>query len=534
MAIESPLVNSTIPAGSTETWQDKKRYLWLIGLVVPSLAFVAATAYVITGWGAWFWIGPIIILVVVPAIDLFAGLDRSNPPDDAIEALEQDKYYRWITYAFLPIQYLGFLGAFWLLSGGNPAAWAADLLGMRDFVAGLPFGDRALGEMDLSVIDKIGLAISIGFIGGIGINTAHELGHKREANERWLSKIALAQSFYGHFYIEHNRGHHVRVATPEDPASSRMGENFYQFWPRTVWGSLKSAWRLEKKRYARKGKHPFRPGNDVLNAWVMSAALFGGVIALFGWEVAPYLVLQAIAGFSLLEVVNYMEHYGMLRQKVGAPGRERYERVDPSHSWNSNNVATNVLLYHLQRHSDHHANPTRRYQTLRDFEESPVLPTGYAGMIVLAIVPPLWRRVMDPRVVAHFDGDLTRANLMPSKRERILAKYGLAVEPARPLGEAAVAAESGSGGAADGLSSAAPDEVLAARCPGCTYVYEVAVGNEHEGFAAGTAWADIPDSWCCPDCGVREKVDFVPVDPETLVMTGSTGSRSGSAEGAAG
>ena len=216
----------------------------------------------------------------------------------------------------------------------------------------------------------------------------------------------------------------MRVATPEDPASSRLGENFYQFWPRTVGGSLKSAWRLEKKRYARKGKHPFRIGNDVLNAWLMSAVLWGALIAVLGSAILPLLVVQAIVGFSLLEVVNYMEHYGMLRQKVGIGERQRYERVDPSHSWNSNNIATNVLLYHLQRHSDHHANPTRRYQTLRDYEESPVLPTGYAGMIVLAIVPAVWRRVMDPRVAAHFGGDLTLANISPRKRDKILAKYG--------------------------------------------------------------------------------------------------------------
>ncbi len=176
---------------------------------------------------------------MVPAIDLVAGLDRSNPPDDLIEALENDKYYRWITYLFLPIQYVGFVGAFYLIAQGDPAAL---------------FGWDGQGE--LTTFEKLGLAISIGCIGGIGINTAHELGHKREANERWLSKIALAQVFYGHFYIEHNRGHHVRVATPEDPASSRMGENFYQFWPRTVVGSVKSAWRIEKRRYARKEQAP--------------------------------------------------------------------------------------------------------------------------------------------------------------------------------------------------------------------------------------------------------------------------------------
>ncbi|MCW2850560.1 MAG: alkane 1-monooxygenase, partial [Nocardioides sp.] len=460
------IAHSTVPAGSSEHWRDRKRYLWLIGLVVPSLAFLGYGLWLATGLGVWFWIGPVVILLVVPAIDLVTGLDRSNPPDDAIEALEKDRYYRWITYLFLPVQYAGFIGAMYLIARGDP----------------LGFGG------DLAVVDKIGLAVSIGCIGGIGINTAHELGHKREANERWLSKIALAQSFYGHFYIEHNRGHHVRVATPEDPASSRLGETFYAFWPRTVLGSLKSAWRVEKRRYARRKQHPWRLGNDVLNAWLMSAVLFGGLIAWLGVGITPYLVLQAVVGFSLLEVVNYMEHYGMLRQKVGAGDRQRYERVDPSHSWNSNNIATNVLLYHLQRHSDHHANPTRRYQTLRDFEESPVLPTGYAGMIVLALVPPVWRRVMDPRVVAHFGGDVTRANLQPGKEATLLARW--------PKPAAVVEAERVEAERMAAEAAAVPaDDVVAARCPGCGYTYEVDAGNELEGFAAGTAWSEIPDEW---------------------------------------
>ena len=169
-------------------------------------------------------------------------------------------------------------------------------------------------------------------------------------------------------------------------------------------------------------------------AWLMSAALFATVLLAFGAGMAPYIVIAAVVGFSLLEVVNYLEHYGMLRQKVGIGERQRYERVNPSHSWNSNNIPTNVLLYHLQRHSDHHANPTRRYQTLRDFEESPVLPTGYAGLIILALIPPLWFKVMDKRVLAHFDGDITRANIQPSKREKVLKKYGA---PATAAPEAA-------------------------------------------------------------------------------------------------
>jgi alkane 1-monooxygenase len=464
----------TEPAGPVEEWRDGKRYLWLLGLLVPALVFLAIWLHALTGWGGWFWIGPFVIFLVVPTVDLVGGLDRTNPPDDVLEALERDRYYRWVTYLFLPIQYAGFAVGCWLIATGG-----------------------------LSTADRLGLAITIGCVGGIGINTAHELGHKKESHERWLSKIALAQSFYGHFYIEHNRGHHVRVATPEDPASSRMGESFYRFWPRTVLGSLASAWRLERRRFARRGRHPYRIGNDVLNAWLMSAVLWAAMLAWLGWPVLPYLVLQAVVAFSLLEVVNYLEHYGMRRQRIGPPDRRRYEHVAPRHSWNSNNIATNVLLYHLQRHSDHHANPTRRYQTLRDFEESPVLPTGYAGMIILALVPPLWRRVMDPRVVAHYGGDVTLANIDPGKRDRVLARY------APP-----VAAPDGAVRTAPDAPVTAPVDGAAFRCPGCDYVYDEATGDPREGFASGTAWSAVPDTWCCPDCGVRDKVDFVAVHDE--------------------
>ncbi|MFT4263184.1 MAG: fatty acid desaturase [Nocardioides sp.] len=459
--------SGTVDTGTTTQWRDKKRYLWLIGLVVPSLVFVALAGGELTGWSAFYWTGPIILFVVVPLLDLVIGRDGSNPPDDVIEALENDRYYRYITFAFLPIQYAGFLTSMYVIARG-----------------------------DLGTLDKIGLACTIGVVGGIGINTAHELGHKKESHERWLSKIALAQSFYGHFYLEHNRGHHVRVATPEDPASSRLGENFYRFWPRTVGGSLKSAWHLEKRRYERKDTHPFHLGNDVINAWLMSIALWGGVVLWLGVGVLPYLLIQGVFGFSLLEVVNFMEHYGMLRQKVGNGDRQRYERVDPSHSWNSNNIATNVLLYHLQRHSDHHANPTRRYQALRDYKESPVLPTGYAGMIVVSLFPPLFRKLMDQRVVDHVDGDIRLANVQPGRFDKLVARYPLPQE----ISDAELA---------DLTRHDFGDDVMAARCPGCGYVYEVAEGNELEGFAAGTAWRDIPDDWCCPDCGVREKVDFI-------------------------
>lgn len=454
-----------------KTWQDRKRYLWLIALAMPLLPFAAVGLHIWTDQAVWLWLGPIVILGIVPLIDWTVGRDPSSAPDDAIEALEADRYYRWLTYLFLPIQYAGFVLALWYIARGG-----------------------------LSIGESVGLSVTVGFIGGLGINTAHELGHKRESHERWLSKIALAQCAYGHFYIEHNRGHHVRVATPEDPASSRVGESFYAFWPRTVWGSLRSAWMLEKRRYARRKQQPWRIGNDVLNAFAMTLLMWVALVLWLGPIIIPFLALQAVVGFTLLEAVNYLEHYGLLRQKVHHGDRERYERVEPRHSWNSNNVATNVLLYHLQRHSDHHANPTRRYQALQDDEEAPVLPTGYAGMILLSLVPPLWRRVMDARVSAHYDGDMSLANISPRKRDRILAQHThTATEAPAAVSEEPSADHPG-------------DRIRVARCPGCGYTYDEAVGDPREGFPAGTPWAQVPDAWCCPDCGVRDKVDFIPVE----------------------
>ncbi|WCT04735.1 alkane 1-monooxygenase [Rhodococcus qingshengii] len=393
-----------------EQWRDKKRYLWLLGLVPPTAVFIAVGLVALfnsLGWNAvspvWWWIGPLLVYILLPILDIFFGPDGENPPDEVMERLENDKYYRYCTYIYIPFQLVSLVLACYL--------WSATDLSWLGIDGGL------------GLISKIGLAISIGCVAGIGINTAHELGHKKDSLERWLSKITLAQSFYGHFYIEHNRGHHVRVATPEDPASSRFGESFWTFLPRSVWGSLRSSWSLEKARLDRLGKKPWTIRNDVLHSWLMSVVLFGVLVAVFGLSVLPFLMLQAVFGFCLLETVNYLEHYGLKRRRLDSG---RYERAAPEHSWNSDHICTNIFLYHLQRHSDHHANPTRRYQTLRSMDGAPNLPSGYASMIILAYVPPLWRKVMDPKVLAHYGGDITRVNVQPSKRDRILARYGAA------------------------------------------------------------------------------------------------------------
>jgi alkane 1-monooxygenase len=391
-------------------WRDKKRHLWLMGLIAPTALFVVLPmvwAFNQWGWHAAaqvpFWIGPILLYVVLPALDLRYGPDGENPPDEVMERLENDKYYRYCTYIYIPFQYASVIFGAYLFTASN--------LSWLGFDGGLSWPA------------KIGLALSVGMLGGVGINTAHELGHKKDSLERWLAKITLAQTWYGHFYIEHNRGHHVRVATPEDPASARFGETFWEFLPRSVFGSLRSSWELEAQRMRRLGKSPFNIRNDVLNTWLMSLVFWGVLITVFGPAVIPFMIIQAVFGFTLLETVNYLEHYGLLRQKTDSG---RYERCAPEHSWNSDHLVTNLFLYHLQRHSDHHANPTRRYQTLRSMHGAPNLPSGYASMIALTYVPAVWRRMMDHRVLEHYGGDITRVNLHPRVRDKMLARYGVA------------------------------------------------------------------------------------------------------------
>ncbi|MFI1911587.1 alkane 1-monooxygenase [Nocardia sp. NPDC020380] len=364
----------------------------MLGLIAPGCALLPSQLVLHTHCKVFWWIGPIIVLIVIPVLDWVVGEDGTNPRDEDYEQLTNDRYYRWCTYLFLPIQLIGLIIA--------AVMWAGD---------------------DLSVLDKLGLAATLGFVSGIGINAAHELGHRVESMERWLSKLALAQSAYGHFFVEHNKGHHARVATPDDPASARMGESLWEFLPRSVIGGFRSAIHLEHDRLRRRGKGWFSVQNHILQAWSMTVVLFGVLVGLFGVRILPYLLLQAVIGAALLETVNYVEHYGLLRRKRP---NGNWARCSPRDSWNSDRLVTNIFLFHLQRHSDHHANPGRRYQTLRSSEESPQLPAGYATMILLALLPPLWRYVMDARLLDHYRGDLSQANIQPRKRERILAGSG--------------------------------------------------------------------------------------------------------------
>ncbi len=346
--------------------QENHRYRWMIGLLVPFIPLLALVLYRATGWTVFAYLTPIVVFGLIPLADVVIGVDDDNLSDEVMATIASSRYYRRIVQAFVPFQYVSFLVGLHTIAQPE-TAWLVDL----------------------------GFAISVGIIAGVGINAAHELGHKSEKSERWLSRISLAQSAYGHFYVEHNRGHHRNVATPEDPATARYGESFYRFWFRTVGGSIRSAWELESRRLERTGHRSLHWRNHNLQSWLMTVLLFGSVISWLGTSVWWALALQAVIGFSLLEVVNYLEHYGLERNKLP---NGRYEACRSEHSWNSNYRITNVFLYHLQRHSDHHANPTRPYQLLRNADSAPNLPLGYASMVLAALVPPVWFRLMNPRV----------------------------------------------------------------------------------------------------------------------------------------
>lgn len=393
LALNSPTLKPmpTPPLAAELPWVDKQRALRALGLLVPALACLSLAAYAGTGAWWWCWLAPLLTFIVVPVLDRWIGADHSNPPEAAVPALNGDRYYERLVVALVPLQLVATVGGAWIVVALQPD-WPAWL----------------------------GLLLTVGGVNGFGIVSAHEMGHKKGRIWRSLAQAGLAPSAYGHFYVEHNRGHHHNVATPCDPASSRMGQSFWRFLPRTIVGSVRSAWRLERSRLARLGRGPWSLANQNLQGWSMTLLLFGGLVAWLGTAALVFLLLQAVYAASLLEVVNYLEHYGLLRP---ADSQGRPVRCGPEHSWNSNHVVSNLLLYQLQRHSDHHAHAARSYQALRHFDTSPQLPSGYASMLLLAYVPWLWFAVMDPLVVRHCGGDLDRANVEPAARQRLYRLY---------------------------------------------------------------------------------------------------------------
>ena len=367
----------------TVTYTDKKRWLWFLSLANPLIPLVGIAGHVATGNEIWLLLPLILMFIMSPLLDLTLGEDENNPPEALVPQLEEDYYYRVLTYLTVPLHFLTFFGV---------AIW--------------------IGTQNLTWWGFLAIAMATGFADGFAINTGHELGHKRTTIETWLAKIVLAVPAYGHFWIEHNRGHHRDVATPEDPASARMGESIYVFAVREIPGAFHRAWMIEHERLCRKGIPVWSTSNEILQSYIISVVMQIALIATFGWIMLPFLIIHNFFSWWVLTSANYIEHYGLLREKQ-ADGK--YERCQPHHSWNANHWYSNLLLFHLQRHSDHHANPTRRYQSLRHFEDLPQLPSGYYGMYIIAYIPWLWYKVMNPRLLAlpHINGDLNKINMCP-------------------------------------------------------------------------------------------------------------------------
>ena len=373
---------------------DKKRWLWILSVLYPLQPFVAIGLHANTGVEAWFLLPFVFNYGLAPLIDWLLGEDSNNPPEEVVMQLDQDPYYRRLTYAVVPLHFIALIGSIAYAATVSLSWWAFLLL-----------------------------AAFTGLVAGLAINTAHELGHKNSKIEKQLAKIVLAVPAYGHFTIEHNRGHHKYVATYEDPASARMGESIYRFARREIPGAFRGAWAIERDRLTSRGKSQWSFNNLILQSYALTISMSLLFLVLFGWSVIPFLIFHNLFAYWQLTSANYIEHYGLLRKK---DDDGKLERCRPHHSWNSNHIFSNLVLFHLERHSDHHAFPLRRYQSLRHFEDLPCLPNGYFGMYVLAYLPWLWFKVMDKRLMAlpHVDGNLDNVNIDAAAHPSILLKWG--------------------------------------------------------------------------------------------------------------
>lgn len=317
--------------------------------------------------GLWTFVGISYVFVLLPLMELMLPASTINLSAAEEEMAKKDWKYDFIVWSVVPIQ---FAVMFYFLNRVDDAS--------------------------LQWYEILGMILTFGISCGVlGINLAHELGHRPTWYEQTMSKMLLCTSLYMHFFIEHNRGHHKNVSTDEDPASARYGETLYGFWLRSVSGAWLSAWHLEGERLKKKGYGFWSYHNEMLIYQTVQLTMLAIVGAIWGWKVLLFYIAAAIVGFTMLEIVNYIEHYGLRRKKMEGG---YYEKTMPIHSWNSNHPIGRIMLFELTRHSDHHYMASRKYQVLRHFDNSPQMPTGYPGMMVLSLFPPLWFAVMHRQI----------------------------------------------------------------------------------------------------------------------------------------
>lgn len=336
-----------------------------------SLAYTtpAIVLFSIYSGNYWSYSAVFVLFVIIPFLELFTKGSTKNLDKMEEEVAKADKVYDWLLYGLVPLQYLILI--YFLVQ---------------------------VSDEQLPLYFKLGATTAFGMACGIlGINAAHELGHRTTWHEQLMSKMLLLTTLYMHFFIEHNRGHHKNVSTDNDPASSRLGETVYAFYFRTIWGSWLSAWHLEAEKLKRKNQPFWSVKNEMLMYQFVQLLLILSIGFVFGGKTLLYYFLGAMIGILLLETVNYIEHYGLRRKKID----KSYERTLPIHSWNSNHPIGRLILLELSRHSDHHYMASRKYQILRHFDESPQMPTGYPGMLLLSLYPPLWFKLMHRRIEVY-------------------------------------------------------------------------------------------------------------------------------------
>lgn len=320
--------------------------------------------------GKWVFVAPLYVFGLIPLIELFFGGSEENMTKAEEEIAKKDWKFDLVVWMVVPLQFTLCFFFFNRLDDGSLVLW-----------------------------EKLGMMFALGIACGVlGINVAHELGHRNTWYEQLMSKMLLATSLYMHFFIEHNRGHHKNVSTDEDPASSKYGENIYAFYFRSVVNSWLSAWHLEGERLKKANQSFWSIHNEMLMYQIIQISMLVAIAVIWNWQVMLYFTGAATIGFLLLETVNYIEHYGLRRKKIDGA---YYEKVMPVHSWNSNHPIGRIMLFELTRHSDHHYMANRKYQVLRHFDFSPQMPTGYPGMMVLALFPPLWFKVMHKQIAKY-------------------------------------------------------------------------------------------------------------------------------------
>ncbi|MEM1327542.1 MAG: alkane 1-monooxygenase [Bacteroidota bacterium] len=340
---------------------------YFLAYLIPLSAFLALSLH-----GLWSYSTVIFAFVMIPVLEMIMRGSTENLDEAEQERRADSRFFDWLLYLNVPI------------------------------VFGLViYYFHTIHTATLASYEITGLTLSMGtMLGACGINVAHELGHRFTRGEQLLAKILLLPELYMHFFIEHNRGHHKNIATDEDPASARFNEPLQVFWLRSTVNSYIDAWKLERQRLERAGHSFWSLQNEMLRFQLIQVAYLLAIAAIWDWRVMSFAVLIAVIGFLLLETINYIEHYGLRRQRLASG---RYEAVNETHSWNSNHELGRIVLYELTRHSDHHYKSNKKYQLLNHYDASPQLPLGYPTSMLLAMVPPLWFRVMNPKVRAYRD-----------------------------------------------------------------------------------------------------------------------------------